>query len=75
MGTMVTPIDALRRYREQQDLTQPEAAEALGVSRETYNRYENGRRLIPAKRLGPIEQITGVMRRDLRPDLFAEPAE
>ncbi|MBZ9873111.1 helix-turn-helix domain-containing protein [Mesorhizobium sp. BR1-1-9] len=47
-----------------------EVAALFGVNKATIIRWENGEVPLPAKRLKEIEDITGIPRQELRPDLF-----
>jgi transcriptional regulator with XRE-family HTH domain len=47
-----------------------EVAALFGVNKATIIRWENGEVPLPAKRLKEFEEVTGIPRRELRPDLF-----
>lgn len=47
-------------------------ADEFGVSKRTIIRWENGAPRLPVDRLSDAERITGMSRRELRPDIFAE---
>lgn len=47
-----------------------EVADIFGVDISTIIRWENGEVPLPAKRLKEFEEVTGIPRQDLRPDLF-----
>ncbi|TGP34034.1 MULTISPECIES: YdaS family helix-turn-helix protein [unclassified Mesorhizobium] len=47
-----------------------EVAALFGVNKATIIRWENGEVPLPAKRLKEIEDITGIPRQQLRPDLY-----
>jgi transcriptional regulator with XRE-family HTH domain len=64
-------IEQLKTYRARAGLTQQEAAEAVGVARETWAFWESGARRIGKERLPLVAEKTGIPRRDLRPDLVA----
>ena len=49
----------LTKFRKQQDLTQAEMAEKLGVSRSTYTNYENGNRTPDFEVLERISNVLG----------------
>ena len=57
--------EALRRAREAKGLTQPEAAEIVGLARENYVSFETGRRTPGAVLLGRFAKGLGVQTRDL----------
>jgi len=59
----------LTKYRADQNLSQPELAERLGVGRSTVHRWESGERLIDRKRVASIAELTGIPVKELRPDL------
>lgn len=66
---------AIRIWREaSQRLTQDVAREA-GVAIPTWNRWENGRRRVPAERVLDVERVTGISRHELRPDLYGPALE
>lgn len=46
------------------------AGRLLGVSAVQMLRYERGERSIPPAKALAVEQITGISRHDLRPDVF-----
>lgn len=64
----------LTDYREIFGLSQRELADTLGLTRWAVNAIENGRRQPSPILAVRIEQITGVPREDLRPDIFAREA-
>jgi DNA-binding transcriptional regulator YdaS (Cro superfamily) len=45
-------------------------AAALGIARQNLNNWEK----VPAERVLPMEQATGISRHRIRPDLYPEPA-
>jgi transcriptional regulator with XRE-family HTH domain len=47
-----------------------EVAALFGVNKATIIRWENGEVPLPAKRLKEFEDVTGIPRQQLRPDLF-----
>lgn len=62
-------IPQLKAYRAAAKLTQGEAAELAAVARETWARWETGAIKIDENRLPAISEMTGIPKRDLRPDL------
>lgn len=64
----------LRAWRKDYRVGLVDAANKLGVTKSTFNRWECGFTLLPADRLIGVELVTGIPRAELRPDLFA-PAE
>ena len=59
---------ALTTYRKRTGLTQAQLAEELGVKSPAICKWE--RRRVPAERVIDVEQVTGVPRHELRPDLY-----
>lgn len=57
-------------YRKVNGLTIDQFAELFEVDRTTIIRWEKGEPHIPVKRLARAEEITGISRQDLRPDIF-----
>jgi transcriptional regulator with XRE-family HTH domain len=53
---------AIKRLRKRADLTQEQAAEALGVVVQSWRRYEWGERGLPLHKLGDIANVLGVTR-------------
>lgn len=62
--------NAIFRFRKDSGLTAKEIADKFGVDRATLLRWEVEAPAIPVKRLDDAERITGLSRRDIRPDLF-----
>jgi transcriptional regulator with XRE-family HTH domain len=62
-------IPQLKKYRKTADLTQIEAAREVGVTRETWARWELGHRKIARSILPVVAEKTGISPRELRPDL------
>lgn len=62
-------IEALRKYRETEGLTQEAAAQQFGVARETWAFWELGTRRIGRTKLALVAEKTKIPRRVLRPDL------
>ena len=60
----------LKSWREKAQIGIEAAACEAQVSAPTWSRWENGRRRIPAARALRIEELTGISRHDLRPDVF-----
>lgn len=67
-------IHPLKRYREQEGLTQHELGDLLGVSRTAVARWETGRRKVGRGSLADIGTKTGIPAKELRPDLIEEAA-
>lgn len=61
------PIPELKQYREGKTLD--EAAKSLSVNKTTLLRWEDGVVQIPADRVIAVEDVTGISRHVLRPDL------
>lgn len=47
-----------------------DVAALFGVNKTTILRWEKGEVMLPMSRLKEFEEITGIPRRDLRPDLY-----
>lgn len=62
-------IEALRKYREDNGLTQAALAKQLRVSAETIHRWEVGSRKPGKEALPVISEKTGIAPQELRPDL------
>lgn len=62
-------IQPLRKYRQDNKLTQSEAAQQFDVSRETWALWELGRRRIGKTKLATVSERTGIPKPELRPDL------
>lgn len=58
----------LTAYRKANDVSLGALAARLGVDKATVWRWERSR--VPAEKLLKVEQITGVPREKLRPDLY-----
>jgi DNA-binding XRE family transcriptional regulator len=54
------PGARMAELRKQQDITQVEMAKALGVSQQTINSHEVGRRRIPVSALSTLARTLGV---------------
>lgn len=50
----------LKEWRLQLDLTQQEVADKMGVTRETYSSYEQGRRIPSTYSLFEMEEVLGI---------------
>ena len=50
----------IARIRKEQDITQAQLAELIGVSQQTMNSYESGRRRIPVSQLPEVAKRRGV---------------
>jgi transcriptional regulator with XRE-family HTH domain len=62
-------METLKKWREAEKLTVPQAAERVGVKRATWWRWENGVRPIGLDSLERVAAETGVPAAVLRPDL------
>lgn len=63
---------AFSDFRKTKGLTLDGVAALFGVDRTTILRWEKGEPPVPIKRLDEIEEITGIPRRALRPDVFGK---
>lgn len=62
---------AFAKFRQNKPgLTLDATAELFKVNRTTILRWEDGRVPLPVKRLAEIEEVTGIPREQLRPDIF-----
>lgn len=59
----------IRKYREATGKTQEALAKELGVSPNTVWRWEAGERKIETAKLPKVSELTGIPKRELRPDL------
>lgn len=62
-------IHPLRTWRQDQSLTQEEAAKLLNLKVPTLSRYETGRRVPSLGEAARLSKRTGIPWRNLRPDL------
>jgi transcriptional regulator with XRE-family HTH domain len=64
-------VPALKQFRESQQppLSQRAAAALVGVARETWARWESGKRRVDGDMLSTVAEKTGIAREILRPDL------
>lgn len=62
----------LRTWRQNHNLTQPQAAQRLGLTEPTLSRYESGKRMPRLKRAAKLSEITGI---PLDQFVMAEPVE
>lgn len=67
----MTNQTAFSTFRRSKQLTLDAVAEMFAVNRTTILRWEKGEVPIPVRRLEEFEHLTGISRRDLRPDIFA----
>lgn len=67
---MLKERNAIFRFRKESGLSAKEVADKFGVDRATLLRWEVEAPSIPVKRLDDAERITGLSRREIRPDLF-----
>jgi len=65
----------LKLWRLGAGKTTEAAASEVGVTVAMWNRWENGRRRIPAGRVLDIDRMTGVSRYELRSDVFGSPED
>lgn len=66
-------IHPLRRYRDQNDLSQADLAEKLGISRQLVGLIENGEREVTPENARDWEKIIGIAKQQFRPDIYGEP--
>lgn len=58
------------KFRKNSNHTLDAVAAIFGVDRTTILRWEKGKVPLPAARLKEFEEVTGIPRNKLRPDLF-----
>lgn len=63
-------IHPIKAWRESQQprLTVEAAAERLEVTKATVSRWENWKRMVDRQLVPKVSRVTGIPRRDLRPD-------
>lgn len=64
---------AFQNFRKNSGRTLDGVAELFKVDRTTILRWEKGEPPVPIKRLAEIENLTGISKEDLRPDVFGRP--
>lgn len=64
-------MDQLIKFRDAHKLTQQGLAALLGTSAGYLHDLENGRRKPSLALANRIERVTGIPRREIRPDIFA----
>lgn len=65
-------VHPLKAYRDREKLTQLAAAEQVGVTRESWARWESGTRKVDRELLPTVTTKTGIPARELRPDLVEQ---
>lgn len=65
---MQTVVEYLRNWRSGNGLTQEQAADKVGTSQSTYNKWESGRKQVPLKHYAEIARIIGLRLSDLTAD-------
>jgi transcriptional regulator with XRE-family HTH domain len=68
-GNLPGMTHPLTKYREENQLSQPELARLLGVGRSTVHRWEAGGRKIKPELVPAVSEKTGIPAKELRPDL------
>ena len=63
------PLKVLANWREAAEKTQADLAKDLEVAVMTVSRWETGDRKIGVKTLPEVSRVTGIPKRELRPDL------
>lgn len=64
-------MDQLIKFRDAHKLTQQGLASLIGTSAGYLHDLENGRRKPSLALASRIERVTGIPRREIRPDIFA----
>lgn len=62
-------METIKAWREAANLSVPQAAQAVGVTRATWWRWENGVRPIGVESVERVSDKTGIAVSTLRPDL------
>lgn len=62
-------IHPIAAHRAAAGKTQQELGEQIGVSSVTVSRWETGARKVDLPLLSVVSEVTGIAKRDLRPDL------
>jgi len=65
-------MNKLKQWRIKNDLTTTEAGGLIGVTRQSWSRFETGLRQVSSKKVLVVERITKISRHDLRPDIFGK---
>lgn len=63
-------MEKLREWREAQNISAKEAGDLIGVSRVQWFRLERGSRRASPDSARRIEEVTGIPRHELRPDIW-----
>lgn len=63
-------MEKLREWRRAQGKTLDEAGALIGVTGVQWHRYETGTRRVASDKAILVEDVTGISRHDLRPDVF-----
>jgi transcriptional regulator with XRE-family HTH domain len=69
------PLTVLAKYRDAAGKTQADLAKELEVAEMTVSRWETGDRKIGVKTLPEVSRVTGIPKRELRPDLAESMSE
>lgn len=62
----------LTKFRQDNQLSQPDLARLLHVGRSTVHRWESGVRKIDREKVPFVSEKTGIPAKELRPDLIEE---
>lgn len=60
----------LKEWLSQSDKTLADNAKRLGMKQSFLSLIASGQRKLPIKRLKKFEQVTGITRQELRPELY-----
>lgn len=63
-------MEKLREWRHAQEKSLDEAGALIGVTGVQWHRYESGARKVAPDKALLVEEITGISRHELRPDVF-----
>lgn len=65
----------LKSWRVEADKSVTDAAKAAGVTPAMWSRWENLKRPVPVERAIDLEEVIGISKHDLRPDIFGPKPE
>ena len=66
----MSTITTITEFRKSKKMTAKQFGDLFCVDRATVYRWERGDIKVPIKILGPLEDVTGIPREKLRPDIF-----
>lgn len=72
MLSMTKIFPEFKEWREKRKLTQKQAGKKIGVSQASYCRFEIGEEIPGPITARKIEEVIGIPKETLRPDVFGE---